>query len=69
MGTVTVKINPKTTRGKHLLALLQDMAKDGNDIIFEDTPNEVTEKAIKQVNSGKVTRVKNKEELFVKLGI
>jgi hypothetical protein len=69
MEAVTVKINPKTTRGKHLLALLQDMAKYGNDISIEDLPNRVTEKAIKQVNSGKVTSVKNKEELFEKLGI
>lgn len=34
MDTVTVKINPNTVRGKHLIALLHDMAKDGNDIVF-----------------------------------
>jgi hypothetical protein len=69
MEAVTVKISPQTLRGKHLIALLRDMAKDGNDIVFEGIPNIVTRKAIHDIESGKVTRVKNSGELFEKLGI
>jgi hypothetical protein len=69
MEAVTVKISSKTSRGKHLIALLQDMAKDGNDIVFEGIPNAITRKAIKDVDAGKLTRVKNSAELFEKLGI
>jgi hypothetical protein len=42
MATVTVKINSKSKRGKHLIALLSDMAKQGNDIQLEDLPNSET---------------------------
>ncbi len=59
MDTVTVKINPNTVRGKHLIVLLHDMAKDGNDIVFEKIPNPVTRKAIQDIEAGKVTKVKN----------
>lgn len=69
METVTVKISPQTLRGKHLIALLHDMAKEGNDIVFEGIPNIVTRKAMHDIDSGKVTRVKNSGELFEKLGI
>lgn len=69
MDSATVKISLKTSRGKHLYALLQDMAKDGNDIIFEGIPNETTLKAIQDIEAGKVTRVKNSADLFEKLGI
>ncbi len=69
MEDVTVKISLKTPRGKHLYALLQDLAKDGNDIVFEGIPNEITRKAIRDIEAGKVTRVKNSAELFNKLGI
>ena len=69
METVTVTISPETTCGKHLIALLHDMAKDGNDIVFEGTPNAATRKAIQDIEAGKVTRVKNSAELFEKLGI
>lgn len=69
MEAVTVKISARTSRGKHLIALLQDMAKEGNDIVFEGIPNAVTRKAIKEVDAGKVTRVRDSKELFEKLGI
>lgn len=32
MATVTVTIDSKSKRGKHLIALLSDMAKEGDDI-------------------------------------
>jgi hypothetical protein len=69
MDSVTVKISSKTSRGKHLIALLHDMAKDGNDIVFEGNPNATTLKAIQDIEAGKITRVKDSSELFEKLGI
>jgi hypothetical protein len=69
MEAATVKISRKTSRGKHLIALLYDMAKEGTDIVFEGFPNARTRKAMKEVDAGKVTRVMNSTELFEKLGI
>ena len=36
MSTVTFRISSKSKRGKHLIALLSDMAKQGNDIELEN---------------------------------
>jgi hypothetical protein len=57
MDTITVKINPRTLRGKHLIGLLHDMAKDGNDIIFEEIPNSETNHSIEDARKGKGFRV------------
>lgn len=46
MATIAVKINSKTKRGKHLIALLTDMSKQGNDIQLENIHNAETIKAI-----------------------
>ena len=54
---------------RYLIALLQDLAKDGTDIVFEGIPNEKTRKAILDIEAGKVTRVKNSADPFEKLGI
>lgn len=67
MATVTIKINSKTKRGKHLIALLSDMAKDGNDIQLERIPNAETMQAIEDVKNGNVTKAKNVADLMDKL--
>jgi ribosomal protein L2 len=67
MTTVTVKINSKSRRGKHILAILADMAKLGNDIEMENIPNAETIKAIEDVRKGNVTRCENVSDLMAKL--
>lgn len=67
--TVTVRIRKGTPKGKYLVAFLKEMAKDGDDIKFVKIPNAITRKAMKEVDKGQVTKVKNSDELFRKLGI
>ena len=67
MATVTVKINSKSKRGKHLIALLSDMAQQGNDIQLENMPNDKTAKAIKDAQSKKGFKAENIDDLFKQL--
>lgn len=67
MSTVTVRINSKTKRGKHILAILSDMAKLGNEIEIENIPNAETVKAIEDVRKGNVTKCENVADLMAKL--
>jgi len=67
MATVTVKINSKTKRGKHLIALLSDMAKHGNDIQLENVPNDETVKAINDARAKKGFKAQNVDDLFKQL--
>jgi len=69
MDSVNVKISTRTGRGKHLIALLYDLAKDGNDIEFDNIPNALTRKAIRDMEAGKLNRVKNTDVLFKELDI
>lgn len=64
MATIQVKIKTNTKRGKHLLGLLQEMAKTGRDIEFEHIPNDETIKAMKDAEQGKATKVNSVDELF-----
>jgi ferredoxin-NADP reductase len=66
--TVTVRIKRGTPKGK-FVAFLKEMAKEGDEIKFIKIPNAVTRRAMKDVDEGKVTRVKNIDELFSKIGI
>lgn len=67
MATVTVTINSKSKRGKHLIALLSDMAKQGNDIQLENVPNDETVKAIKDARAKKGFKAENVDDLFKQL--
>ena len=67
MSTVTVRISSKSKRGKHLIALLSDMAKQGNDIQLEHIPNAATIEAIEDVRKGNVTKCDNVADLMAKL--
>ena len=67
--TVSVRIRRGTPKGKYLVAFLKEMAKEGDEIKFIKIPNAVTRRAMKDVDEGKVTRVKNIDELFSKIGI
>jgi hypothetical protein len=69
METVTVKINPKTRRGKYLIGLLKDMAKYGNDVEFDEIPNSETSRAIEDARAGKVFKAKDVKDLFKQLEI
>jgi hypothetical protein len=51
MSTVTVRINSKSKKGKHILAILTDMAKFGNDIELEYIPNAETIKALEDAHN------------------
>ena len=66
MTTIKLTINEKTGSGKHLLALIKEIAKLDNEIVVENfyEPNRETIKAIKDVDSGHVTLVKSVDELF-----
>ena len=67
MDSVTVKINPHTRRGKYLISLLKDLAKDGNDVEFDLIPNDETIQAIEEARSGKLFSAKNTKDLFKQL--
>jgi len=67
MAIVTVKINNKSKRGKHLIALLSDMAKYGNDIQLEDMPNAETVEAINDARAKKGSKAENVDDLFKRL--
>jgi hypothetical protein len=64
MATVTVKINSKSKRGKHLIALLSDMAKHGNDIQLENIPNVETIKAINDAHNKIGFKAESVDDLF-----
>jgi len=66
MTTIKLTINEKTGSGKHLLALIKEIAKLDNEIVVENfyEPNRETLKAIKDVDSGHVTMVSSVDELF-----
>jgi len=66
MTTIKLTINEKTGSGKHLLALIKEIAKLDNEIVVENfyEPNRETIKAIKDVDSGHVTMVSSVDELF-----
>jgi antitoxin component of RelBE/YafQ-DinJ toxin-antitoxin module len=67
MATVTVTIDSKSKRGKHLIALLSDMAKHGNDIHVENLPNNETIKAINDARAKKGIKAENIDDLFKQL--
>jgi hypothetical protein len=66
MTTIKLIINEKTGKGKHLLALIKEIAKLDNDIQVEDLhePNRETQKAMRDIDSGRVTMVNSVDELF-----
>ena len=66
MTTIKLIINEKTGKGRHLLALIKEIAKLDNDIQVEDLhePNSETLKAMREVESGRGTMVKSVDELF-----
>jgi len=66
MTTIKLTINEKTGSGKHLLALIKEIAKLDNEIVVENfyEPNRETLKAIKDVDSGYVTMASSVDELF-----
>ena len=67
MSTVTVRIKSNSKRGKHILAILSDMAKLGNEIELDNIPNAETIKAIEDVRKGNVTKCENVADLMAKL--
>ena len=67
MSTVTVRIKSNSKRGKHILAILSDMAKLGNEIELDNIPNAETTKAIEDVRKGNVTKCENVADLMAKL--
>lgn len=66
MTTIKLTVIRKTGKGKHLLALIRDIAKSDKNILVEELnePNTETQKAMKDAESGKVTMVRNIDELF-----
>jgi hypothetical protein len=66
MTTIKLTINERTGKGKHLLALIKELAKSDNDICIErlNQPNPKTIKAMKDVEAGLVTMVDSIDELF-----
>lgn len=67
MEVVTVKISPKTTRGKYLIGLLKDLAKDGKDIEFYNTPNDELIQSVEDARSKKGYKAKDVKDLFKQL--
>jgi len=65
MTTITLKINEKSKKGKYLLGLIREMAKEESLIeIVYNTPNEKTLKAMEDAENSKTYDVDNIDELF-----
>lgn len=65
MTTITLKINEKSKKGKYLLGLIREMAKDESLIeIIYNAPNEKTLKAMEEAENGKLYDADNIDELF-----
>ena len=66
MTTIKLTINEKTGTGKHLLALLKEIAKSDENILIENLnePNFETKMAMNETSSGRVTIVNSVDELF-----
>jgi len=62
----TIIIDEKTKKGKLILDLIREI-KGGE--IIRDEPNEETIKAIEDARNNNVTKCKDSDELFKKLGI
>ena len=67
MENVIVRISGKTNRGKYLIGLLKDMAKNGNDIQIEDIPNEETKESIQDARQKKGFKASSVKDLFDQL--
>lgn len=66
MTTIKLTVNEKNSKGKHLLALLREMAKSDKDMLVKkvNEPNAETIIAKKETEAGHVTKVDNVDELF-----
>ena len=66
MTTIKLTINERTGKGKHLLALLKELAKSDKDILIDNLnyPNRETLKAMEEAEVGLVTMVDSVDELF-----
>jgi antitoxin component of RelBE/YafQ-DinJ toxin-antitoxin module len=68
METITLKIDTRNDKGKHLLMLIKEMAETEKEYItIEHTPNAETIKALEDSKAGRVVKTKNKEDFFAKL--
>jgi len=68
METITIRIDTRNDKGKHLLELIKEMAETEKEYItIEHTPNAETLKALKDSKSGRVVKTKSKEDFFSKL--
>lgn len=68
MATYTITISDRTSKTKHLLGLIKEIAKtESENIIVEHAPNAETVKALEDSKSGKVIKSKSKEDFFAKL--
>ena len=66
MTTVTIKINTKSKKAKHLIGLIEELAKVDKGIKIDETPvpNSITLKAIDDAEKGKVKKAKSVDDLF-----
>jgi hypothetical protein len=66
MTTVTVKISTRNKKAKHLIGLIEELAKIDKGIkIFEiPVPNTVTLKAMDDAEKGKVKKAISVDDLF-----
>lgn len=66
MTAIKLTFIRETNNGKHLLALIRDIAKSDKNILVEelDEPNIETQKAMKDAENGRVTMIQNIDELF-----
>lgn len=66
MTTITIKISTKSKKAKHLIGLIEELAKTDKGIkIYEmPVPNSITLKAMDEAEKGKVKHAKSVDDLF-----
>jgi hypothetical protein len=68
MATYTITISDRSTKTKHLLGLIKELAKTENELItVEHAPNAETIKALEDSKVGRVVKSKSKDDFFAKL--
>ncbi len=67
MSSYLITFNEKSKQAKHLLGLIQELAKNSTSISLEKIPNKETLKSINETEKGNVFYAENVDDLFNQL--
>lgn len=65
METLTIKVNTRTSRGKQLVNLINEMEKEGSVKIDKTRP--ALDKVLHEIETGKIHQAKSVDDMFKKI--